>query len=78
LTYRTESMIDWHDVRLRQAALTPTDTLPQDHNLHYYHANGGRYAVLSPRQWRSLRKQRKLDSFLEQCRDSGVVITLDQ
>ncbi len=35
-----------------------------DKNMYCYRPNGSRYAVLSPYQWRRLRKQRQLDSYL--------------
>ncbi len=35
-----------------------------DKNMYCYRPNGSRYAVLSPYQWRRLRKQGQLDSYL--------------
>ena len=35
-----------------------------DKNMYCYRPNGSRYAMLSPYQWRRLRKQGQLDSYL--------------
>ncbi len=71
-------MIDWHDARLRQAALTPTDNHPPDHNLYCYRAGGEIYVVVPRSKWKSLREQGELDSFLSAQRKSGAVIPCGQ
>ncbi len=71
-------MNDWRDPDRVQADLTPTDIRPPDSNMYCFHQSGEIYAVLSLRKWRRLRRQGQLDSFLEQERESGVVITRGQ
>jgi len=61
-------MIDWHDARLRQTALTLTDNRPPDGNVYCYRPGGALYAVLSRSKWKSLREQGKLESFLDEQR----------
>jgi len=44
-----------------------------DKNMYCYRPNGSRYAMLSPYQWRRLRKQGQLDSYLHGHGRSGYV-----
>ncbi len=69
---------DWRDPRRVQAALTPTDKRPSDPNIYCYRPNGELYVVVSRSEWKRLREQGKLDSFLDKRRKSGVVITHNQ
>ena len=71
-------MADWHDARLRQAALTPTDNRPPDGNVYCYRPGGELYVVVPRSQWKSLREKGKLDSFLSAQRKSGAVIPCGQ
>ena len=49
----------------RVFGLIPTDNSPQDANVYCLRANGEVYAALNPVEWARLRKQGKLDSYLE-------------
>ena len=64
-------MADWHDARLRQAALTPTDNRPPDGNVYCYRPGGELYVVVPSSKWKRLREQEKLDSYLDKQRRSG-------
>ncbi len=61
-----------------RAALAHIDQRPPDHNLYCYRPGGDLYAVLSSRQYRRLRRQGQLESYLDKQRANGVVITRDQ
>lgn len=50
-------------------ALDPTDT-----RIKCFRPNGTCYAVVSPLRWQELRDKKRLDKFLEEERDSGIVI----
>ena len=74
----TKLPINWRDPREREAALTPTDKRPHDHNIYCYRPNGKLYAVVSSSKWKRLREEGNLNSFLDKRRKSGVIVTHDQ
>ena len=69
-------MVDWRDASQRQAALTPTVQRPPNDDIYYYRVNGDLYVVVPRSQWKRLREQGKLESFLDKRRKSGVVVVV--
>ena len=61
-------MNDWRDPRQRLVALTPTDKRPQDQSVYCRRPSGEIYAVLSPAEWKRLREEEKLNSYLDEQR----------
>ncbi len=56
---------------------TSTITRSADNRVKCYRTNGTCYAVVSPSQWRDLREHGRLDAWLDEQRESGVVIDLN-
>ena len=61
-------MNDWRDPCRVEAALTPTDKRPPDSNIYCYRPNGELYVAVPRSQWKRLREQGELDSYLDKQR----------
>jgi len=70
--------INWRDPRQRQAALMPKAQCPPDNDVHCYRPDGSLYVVVTRSQWKKLREEGNLNSFLDKRRKSSVAVTHDQ